>query len=318
MILHPTSAQELSSLLKEAASLKQKVQEVKLDALNRMLEYTPEDMTATVEAGMTLQAFQSQLRKHGQWLAIDPPHPENTTIAKLLTHNLSGPRRFGNGTIRELLLGIRVALADGRLIKAGGKVVKNVAGYDLCKLFVGSQGSLGVIVEATFKLKPLPESEQLVSVQFESLDEVDRFLKQVLQSDLTPVVLDVHNLDEDATASSRYTVIVGFAGALEDVQLQVNKARELGARPPYSFDYDTHFWSTFSADQLSHASLLPSKLTRFLHDLGHEVPFVARAGNGFVWYRGGRKIHPTGLPTVLFQKIKDAYDPQRILCDLSL
>ena len=111
-------------------------------------------MTATVEAGMSSGLFRIT-RRAGQWLPIDPPNSDRTTIGDLLAHNLSGPRRFGYGTIRDYLIGIKVALANGEIIKAGGKVVKNVAGYDLCKLFIGAKHTLGIIVEATFKLRPL-------------------------------------------------------------------------------------------------------------------------------------------------------------------
>src|SRR5438552_3360089 len=107
-------------------------------------------MTVTVETGLTLAALQARLAERGQWLPIDPPNPQTATLADILNANGSGPHRFGFGTIREHLLGLTVALADGRLIHSGGKVVKNVAGYDLCKLFVGSHGTLGVAVEATF------------------------------------------------------------------------------------------------------------------------------------------------------------------------
>jgi len=105
----------------------------------------------------------------------------------------SGPRRFGYGTIRDYLIGLKVVLADGTLISSGGKVVKNVAGYDLTKLFIGSHGSLGVIVEATFKLRPLPELEKFVQAKCDSLEKADAFIEAVLNSELTPIVVDLHN-----------------------------------------------------------------------------------------------------------------------------
>ncbi len=125
----------------------------------RILDYHPEDMTVTAEAELLLSDLQSRLKENGQWLPIDPPFPERTTIGELISQNLSGPRRYAFGTIREHLLGLTVQLADGRVVKSGGKVVKNVAGYDLHKLFVGSRGTLGTIVQATFKVRPSPEKE---------------------------------------------------------------------------------------------------------------------------------------------------------------
>jgi glycolate oxidase FAD binding subunit len=106
------------------------------------------------------------------------------SIAEILNSNASGPRRLGYGTIREHLLGITVAMADGRLIHSGGKVVKNVAGYDLCKLFVGSRGSLGVLVEATFKVGPLPEVERFVAARCDSPVDTVRWLGAVPHDDV--------------------------------------------------------------------------------------------------------------------------------------
>src|SRR5439155_25100635 len=125
---------------------------------------------------------------------IDPPNTEKLSIGDLLSKNWSGPRRFGYGTIRDYVIGMKVALADGRIISSGGKVVKNVAGYDLGKLFIGSGGSLGTIVEATFKLRPVPEAEQFVQARCGSLENAGMLLEAVVAADVTPVVLDFHNL----------------------------------------------------------------------------------------------------------------------------
>ena len=194
MILQPASIDELVERLRHAHASRERVAAWDLRALDRIVEHAPEDMTVTVESGITLAALQGQLAHRRQWLPIDPPHADQTTIGSILAANASGPRRFGFGTVREHLIGIKVALADGTLIKAGGKVVKNVAGYDLCKLFIGSRGTLGVIVEATFKLRPLPEAEQFVQARCESLSQASALVQQVLASDLTPVVVDWHNL----------------------------------------------------------------------------------------------------------------------------
>jgi len=147
MILQPSSLKDLSRGLSHACALGEKIERVELGALNRVVAHSPEDLTVTVQTGLTLLALQSELKKRGQWLPVDPPHPDRLTIRELLEENISGPRRFGWGTIRDYLLGTRVALADGRIIKSGGRVVKNVAGYDLAKVFVGSRGTLGVMAE---------------------------------------------------------------------------------------------------------------------------------------------------------------------------
>jgi glycolate oxidase FAD binding subunit len=126
-------------------------------ALNRIVEYNPADLTITVEAGATIGAVQETLRPYGQWLPWDPPAPDYATIGGLLAAGVSGPLRLGYGTPRDWALGMRVALGDGRLVKSGGKVVKNVAGYDTHKLHIGALGTLGVVVQVTLKVAPLPE-----------------------------------------------------------------------------------------------------------------------------------------------------------------
>jgi glycolate oxidase FAD binding subunit len=137
--------------------------------LGRLLEYEPADLTVTVEAGMTLGVLQARLAGHGQFLPIDAP--PDATAGGVLAAGLSGPSAHTYGLPRDWLIGCRVALADGTLIKGGGRVVKNVAGYDLPKLFVGSLGILGVIVEATFKLAPLPPVEDTLLVACPSVSD---------------------------------------------------------------------------------------------------------------------------------------------------
>ena len=232
MTHHPLTVQELTETLIDASARGQKGLVFKLDALNRVLEHNPADMTVTVETGITLAALQERLARSAQWLPIDPAPLRASTISDILNLNSSGPHRLGYGTIREHLLGLTVARADGRLIHNGGKVVKNVAGYDLCKLFVGSRNSLGVMVEATFKVRPLPEAQQIVSASFDSLSRSALVLEAIHASELTPVVLDLHHLHRgplpDGGRSDDYSLVVGFEGAREDVAWQLNKAAELG------------------------------------------------------------------------------------------
>jgi glycolate oxidase FAD binding subunit len=137
---------------------------LRLDRLDRVVDHQAADMTVTVEAGCSLARLQEALAVAGQWLPLDPPRLDRTTIGGLLAANLSGPLRASQGTARDLLLGVTVAGADGVLVRGGGRVVKNVAGYDLPKLHVGALGSLGVIVEATFKVRPRPERESVVVI----------------------------------------------------------------------------------------------------------------------------------------------------------
>jgi|DewCreStandDraft_1066081.scaffolds.fasta_scaffold00172_39 glycolate oxidase FAD binding subunit len=162
-----------------------------LARLNRILEYTPEDLTMTVQAGARLMEVQAELARHGQQLALDPPFFERGTIGGTLATNASGPRRLKYGTARDLVIGIRVAQVDGAITHAGGKVVKNVAGYDLMKLYVGSLGTLAVIVEATFKLHPLPPAERSVAAVFSSFADAQNAALRLLRSPFLPAALEV-------------------------------------------------------------------------------------------------------------------------------
>jgi glycolate oxidase FAD binding subunit len=137
---------------------------VRLDRLDRVLDHPAADMTVTVEAGCPLARLQEALAVAGQWLPLDPPRPDRTTVGGLLAANLSGPLRASQGTARDLLLGVAVVGTGGAVVRGGGRVVKNVAGYDLPKLHVGALGSLGIIVEATFRLRPRPERESAVVI----------------------------------------------------------------------------------------------------------------------------------------------------------
>jgi glycolate oxidase FAD binding subunit len=164
---------------------------VDLTRLNRILEHRPQDLTVTVEAGVTLDALQTTLAAHGQMLALDPPCGERATVGGVLAANSNGPRRYRYGTARDLLIGSRALLADGTPVRSGGKVVKNVAGYDLNKLWIGSCGSLAVIVEATFKVIPVPSGLGLLVALFTAADAAHAMAMTVAGSRLQPLSLDL-------------------------------------------------------------------------------------------------------------------------------
>jgi glycolate oxidase FAD binding subunit len=312
MIPAPNNVAELSQILAGANSRKEKIERVDLSKINRVLEHSPEDMTVTVETGITLAEFQNCAGRCGQWLAIDPPHPEITTLTNIINANASGPRRFGCGTIRDYLLGLTAVLADGTVIHSGGKVVKNVAGYDLMKLFIGGYGTVGVVVEATFKLRPLPESEQFVVTICQSLEEADKLIEAVLRAEITPVILDLHSLSTNASA---FTVVLGFAGTREEVEWQVANAKELGFTQSTTLDYEKEFWGGVAG--VRRLSVLPSKMIEAIRALSG-VPFVARAGNGIIYCRSGAARRTEQLPKELLRRLKDAYDPNHIFPELAL
>jgi glycolate dehydrogenase FAD-binding subunit len=171
----PSSADELARILKEAATARQAVVpvgggrasamgnplarcdvELHTTRLDRVIEHTQADMVVSIEAGITLEALQAHLRKAGQFLPLDPFHSPGHTIGGLIATGWTGPLRLRFGSPRDFLIGIRVALPDGKLATGGGRVVKNVSGYDMMKLHYGALGSLGVIVAASFKVFPKP------------------------------------------------------------------------------------------------------------------------------------------------------------------
>jgi len=314
VILRPANKDELARALRAASQQTARIERVDLGALDRLLQHTPEDMTVTVEAGVTLAGLQAALARQGQWLPVDPPNPESLTMAALLSTNASGPRRFGFGTIRDHLIGLQVALADGRLVRSGGKVVKNVAGYDLMKLFVGSRDSLGLIVEATFKLLPLPEAERFVQVPCDSPEEAGSILDRVFESELTPVVLDLHNGSAAPPARGRHHLILGFSGTSEDVAWQVAQAATLGIAAPATLDDEQHFWSSRLGEP-HHLSVLPSRLVETLRHLG-EVPYLARAGNGIIYHWTGTPPSKADRPDKLLRRLKDTFDPKHTLPEL--
>jgi glycolate oxidase FAD binding subunit len=194
-----------------------------LTRLNRLLEHEPGDLTATVEAGLTLDALQTMLRARGQWLSLDPPDAARATVGGVIAANAAGPRRHLYGTVRDLLIGVTVVTADGAIVRGGGKVVKNVAGYDLPKLFIGSCGTLGIVISATFKLRPVPEDERLVAITFDRLKDCGAAARAILAGDLIPSAIEV--LDAAAGASlglGGVSLVVGFDGLREQVDAQAS------------------------------------------------------------------------------------------------
>ena len=138
------------------------------ERMTRLLEYEPADLTCRVEAGMRLSDLQSTLRAQGQRLPLDPPHPERATVGGMVAANTNGLTRGRYGTVRDWVIGIAVAYPSGKVARAGGKVVKNVAGYDLMKLHIGALGTLGVVAEANFKVQARPEAEATLLAHFEA------------------------------------------------------------------------------------------------------------------------------------------------------
>lgn len=297
MSLTPHTLAELQESLQNAST---PVGPINLSAFNTVKEHIPEDMTATVQCGMTLAAFQSQIGKHGQWLPVDPPGAEQLSISDLLMWNHSGPRRLGFGTIRDWLIGIRYVSTNGELVFNGGKVVKNVAGFDLCKLLVGSQGTLGVAVEATFKLAPIPECEQFCELACDSLAHAKRLMRSLRESKLHFSVLDLVGKPD-----TNPLIITGFSGAQADVAAQTTQLQLLSESTKSALAHDQ--WRLNNEHHV--ASVPPASLINLIQDKAADE-FVARAGNGVVYLPGPT---PARTPSNLEQRIKALFDPKEIL-----
>src|SRR5213083_506676 len=167
--------------------------------LNEIIEHAWADLTVTVEAGCTIQRLQETLAEHGQRLALDPLWPEKATIGGVLSANDSGALRLRFGALRDLIIGATIALADGTLASSGGKVVKNVAGYDLPKLVTGALGTLGVITRAVFRLHPLPKDMRTLSCVAGNLDDAQRLLLAIQDSQLAHSALQLRYAEDAAS-----------------------------------------------------------------------------------------------------------------------
>jgi glycolate oxidase FAD binding subunit len=183
------------------------------DGLDQVLEHDPGDLTCTVEAGVRLSELRAVLAAAGQRLSLDPPG--DPTIGALLARNVSGPLRHRFGAPRDLVLGATLVLADGTIASAGGKVVKNVAGYDLARLVCGSEGRLALIARASFRLHPLPKAARTLVIE---TDDAATVVQALLGSQLQPSALDVLHMGR---------VAVLFEGSERAVAAQVASARRL-------------------------------------------------------------------------------------------
>ena len=210
--------------------------------LNAVIDYPARDMTITVQAGITVAELQRLLAAENQRLPVDVPLADRATLGGALAANVSGPRRYGFGTLRDYVIGISTVNDEGQEVKAGGRVVKNVAGYDLCKLHVGALGTLGVITQVTLKVRPLPEAQALVTLGCDG-DRSGSAARPTARSRTRPGCLDVLNAaagpspDAEAAASlpeAPWVVVVGFEDSGRRGELAgsaADQGRDAGRRP---------------------------------------------------------------------------------------
>lgn len=201
--------------------------------LDQMIDHAVGDLTVTVQAGMRFGELQTQLKKAGQFVAIDPSYEDRATVGGIVATGDSGALRHRYNSVRDMVLGVELVRSDGERVKAGGRVVKNVAGYDLMKLLTGSYGTLGIMTQVTLRLYPLQESSQTVFLSGEA-SAVARVMQALLNSGLTPTAIDLLSatvcepLDLSAAMGLSMGLLVRFQGLAESVTEQVKRLMALG------------------------------------------------------------------------------------------
>jgi|HubBroStandDraft_1064217.scaffolds.fasta_scaffold00049_55 glycolate oxidase FAD binding subunit len=246
--------------------------------LNRVVEHAWGDMTATVEAGCTFHQFQQTLAEHGQRLALDPLWPKQATIGGILATNDSGPLRVRFGSLRDLIIGITLALPDGTLAKSGGKVVKNVAGYDLPKLATGSLGTLGIITQAIFRLHPIPRESRALSFSISdsvlSASETMNALVLAIQDcNMVPTGVQIRAGSSSTREIDLCELDLRFEGTATGCKAQIEQTLRMasGARriesPADVWNAHSTLWSGDEPTVVCKFTLLPADLGTFLNSV---------------------------------------------------
>src|SRR5467141_2004437 len=242
--------------------------------MNEIIEHAWADLTVTVQAGCTIQRLQETLAQHGQRLALDPLWPEKATVSGVLSTNDSGALRLRFGALRDLIIGVTIALPDGTLASSGGKVVKNVAGYDLPKLVTGALGTLGVVTRAVFRLHPLPLNSHSFSISTVNVEETQKLVLAVQDSKLAHTFLQSHFSDEKHPASD-----ILFEGTEAGLAAQKTQLRNLAA-PGSVSEASNSSWTAreelwaFSdpaSAAIAKISILPTNMARTMKLVAHSA-----------------------------------------------
>jgi glycolate oxidase FAD binding subunit len=254
--------------------------------LNRLLSYEPNDLTVSVEAGMKYSELSRVLAAKRQMVPLDPPFAEHSTVGGVVATNSSGPRRRLYGTARDLVIGMTFATLQGKLVKTGGMVVKNVAGLDMGKLMIGSFGTLAAIAVVNFKVLPMPEVDRLLLLSFDAIEQAIAARDQILKSVLQPAAVDLFN--------RHAAKIVGWHGCVLAVRAAGNAAvvdryqKELGAMGSLEIgdasivsciqEFTPRFLSSHENGAVVRISCTLSQLGEVMRAVN--APILARAGTG--------------------------------------
>lgn len=232
--------------------------------LNALLEHTWQDMTCTVQAGCTWSSIQASLAQHGQFVALDPLWPDRASVGGITATNDSGALRLKYGSLRDLIIGMTIVLADGTIARSGGKVVKNVAGYDLHKLMIGAFGTLGLITEITFRLHSLPVSLRSFTITSPAIEPLGSLMLQLLDSHLNLQSMQLRTIGDvfglDIQLSALPEVLKDQSVLLSAI---AHKAR-LSIQEAFAESWDERLLPFAWTDAFTiKATMLPSDIAKF-------------------------------------------------------
>ncbi|HVP81126.1 MAG TPA: FAD-binding oxidoreductase, partial [Thermodesulfobacteriota bacterium] len=295
--------------------------------LSRITDSDCENLTLSVESGITLNEVQKSLAKVGKgyFLPLDPPFTEKATLGGIVATNSSGPKRLLYGTARDMIIGAKAVFPNGDIIVSGGKTVKNVSGYDMCKLLIGSYGTLGILCEMTFKLLPLAEKEATLLLSFARLEEADDFTREMRASQLIPSSLEILNaiacqkmkFSVAMPQNGNYLVAVGLEGVAESVDRQAFELGEMGKKhgtlEAVTLDSKKHqaFWvairdfsyglnqeypnaiSLKSNFLISKSGEMLGSYEKIVREFGIDCALICHSGNGILYsyILPGRNFH---------------------------
>ncbi len=302
---------------------------VDLSGMNGVVAHNPGDLTLTVEAGMTFERLQETLAPHGQFLALDPPLPGRATIGGTLASGASSLLRWQYGSARDLVIGMKLAMASGAVVKSGGEVVKNVSGYDMARLHLGGLGTLGVIGEVSFKLTPLPRQERTLVASFRSMENCMEAGMGIYHSHATPLSLaafdgSVSQRSNALDAGAKFVAAVRLGGRPRSLERQLRDCAEM-CREAGAVDVDTvegdmavRLWrrlADFGWDEETEAlaaarvSVLPTALASLLESVVRTTPdesaapsVIAQPGYGglsMFWFEGEERQSENSIQEAL-------------------
>src|SRR5580692_11649481 len=266
-VLQPSTSEELCDALRSASASKSAIElfgtnskrlmagtvapagvQITTAGMKRLLQYEPRDLTVSVESGMPFTELNSLLARNGQMIPLDGPYCDSATVGGMVAANISGARRRHYGTARDLVIGMKFATLEGKLVQSGGMVVKNVAGLDMGKLMIGSFGTLAAIASVNFKLTPRPAVARTVLFTFEDLPTTLEARNAAVRGVLNPVAVDLLNpvLSGQLGAKS-FTLALMFAGNQAVIERSIREAEEFGSLKTLSVEEEQRFWGALYA-----------------------------------------------------------------------